>query len=150
MTWKKGRGKLGLFDPLLGAWVAESDSELGPVRVTRQFEKILSGKFVQLKARWQFAARSYEETALFGIDFDKQLKLWSFTSDGKNSHGRLDSASDIHPQALGFTSQMPSGMARQVYWPAVDGGVNWIVESKTQQGWSRFVEHHYQPAGKKS
>lgn len=25
-SWKKGRGKLGLLEPLLGSWEAESDS----------------------------------------------------------------------------------------------------------------------------
>jgi hypothetical protein len=34
-TWKKGRGKLGFLQPLLGRWTAEAKSEMGPVRCTR-------------------------------------------------------------------------------------------------------------------
>ena len=28
--WKKGRGKLGPLAPLLGSWIAESDTPMGP------------------------------------------------------------------------------------------------------------------------
>jgi len=145
MNWKKGRGKLGVFEPLLGTWVTESDSEMGQVRVTRTFTKTLGGKYVQLNAMWQFASRNYEETALFGVDSDKRLKFWSFTSDGKNSQGCLEDASDIHPDAIGFTALMPAGTARQVYFPASEGEFNWVVESKTKKGWNRFLEHNYKP-----
>ena len=51
--WKKGRGKLGGFDPLLGTWQAASDSPRGPMRCRRVFQSILSGKFLQLCARWE-------------------------------------------------------------------------------------------------
>jgi hypothetical protein len=33
MAWKKGRGKLGVFEPLLGDWIARADSDHGPGRV---------------------------------------------------------------------------------------------------------------------
>jgi hypothetical protein len=51
-TWKKGRGKLGFLQPLLGRWTAEARSaELGPVRCTRSFEPVLGGAYVRLDAR---------------------------------------------------------------------------------------------------
>ena len=53
MEWKKGRGKLGLFKPLLGKWRAEADSEMGPVVCTRDFTPILDGAYVQLTAEWE-------------------------------------------------------------------------------------------------
>jgi len=145
MNWKKGRGKLGIFDPLIGSWVVETDSDMGPVRVTRVFTKSLGGKYIELRAEWIFKNSQYEELTLFGADRDKKLKFWSFTSDGKNSKGELAEATDIHPQALGFEAQMPGGLARQVYWPDSQGGFFWIVESHTQKGWNRFVEHNYEP-----
>ena len=51
--WKKGRGKLGALDPLLGSWQAEAESPMGPVRCTRTFSHILGGHRVLLEARWQ-------------------------------------------------------------------------------------------------
>ena len=42
MGWLKGRGKLGLFDPLLGIWQAEAKSEMGSVKCTREFKKVFS------------------------------------------------------------------------------------------------------------
>ena len=45
MNWKKGRGKLGIFSPLLGSWQADADSEMGPVKCRRKFSKELSGKY---------------------------------------------------------------------------------------------------------
>ena len=50
--WKKGRGKLGVLDPLIGAWEAESDSPMGRIRCTRTFSRILGGHRVLLEARW--------------------------------------------------------------------------------------------------
>lgn len=146
MIWKKGRGKLGIFDPLIGEWRAQSDSDMGNVVVTRSFTKTLSGKYIELRAEWRFAKYSYEEQALFGVNREKTLCFWSFTSDGKQSNGTLADASDIHEKAIGFEAQMPSGFARQVYWPGDEEGFFWVVESKTKKGWNRFVTHHYLPA----
>lgn len=143
MNWKKGRGKLGIFEPLLGEWTAESDSETGKVRVNRRFSKTLSGKYVELQAEWVFGKSSYEELCLFGVDREKVVTFWSFTSDGKQSSGILADVKDIHDLAVGFEAQMPSGFARQVYWPDEKEGFHWVVESKTKKGWNRFVEHHY-------
>ena len=50
---------------------------------------------------------------------------------------------DVHPQAIGFEAEMPAGLARMVYWPHEEEGFNWVVESKTKQGWNRFTQHHY-------
>jgi hypothetical protein len=143
-TWKKGRGKLGVLAPLLGEWEATVDSPEGPFRCTRQFSRILGGKYVLLEARWDIPDKPYEEHAIYGVDDDGHVRFWSFTSDGKRSEGQLADVSDVHPQAIGFEAQMPAGLARMVYWPTADGGFHWVVESKTKKGWNRFTQHDYQ------
>ena len=52
INWKKGRGKLGILDPLLGNWEAKAESPMGKVKCTRKFEKILGGNYIQLNAKW--------------------------------------------------------------------------------------------------
>ena len=141
--WKKAKGKLGMFEPLIGDWLANADSEMGPVRCERTFRRILSGAYVELQARWHVGTTYYEETAIFGFDSDKQLTFWSFTSDGKQSRGTSVPAEDLHPEAIAFQAEMPAGVARMAYWPAEDGGVMFVVESRNKKGWKRFVSHHY-------
>jgi hypothetical protein len=143
MKWKKGRGKLGLFDPLLGSWQAEAKSEMGPVICRRKFKKTLSGKYIQMIVHWEFSDRSYDEFAMVGVNPEKEVSFWSFTSDGKQSQGKLADVTDVHPHAIGFEAQMPAGLARMVYWPDEEEGFHWVVESKTKKGWNRFTEHHY-------
>ena len=143
LRWKKGRGKLGLFDPLLGRWRAEADSELGRVVCTRVFTRVLDGAYVQLTAEWEYAQGSYKEIALIGVRADGEVGFWSFTSDKKQSSGSMADVTDVHPEAMGFEAEMPAGMARMVYWPDEEEGFNWVVESKTKKGWKRFTEHHY-------
>ncbi len=143
INWQKGRGKLGIFKPLLGSWVCETDSERGPLMCIRTFEPTLDGKYIKLTAVWQFANSAYEEHCLFGVNSDKQIAFWSFTNDGKQSNGLVADVTDIHPQAIGFAAKMPAGFARQVYWPDEQAGFFWAVESKTKKGWNRFVEHAY-------
>jgi hypothetical protein len=143
MVWKKGRGKLGLFDPLIGRWRAEADSEMGKVVCTRTFTRVLDGAYVQLTADWEYESGSYKEIALFGVGPDREVKFWSFTSDKKQSHGTLADVTDIHPQAIGFEAEMAAGLARMAYWPDEEQGFRWVVESKTKKGWNRFTEHHY-------
>ena len=92
---------------------------------------------------WEFSDRSYDELAMIGINKEKEISFWSFTSDGKQSQGKLADVTDIHPNAIGFEAQMPAGLARMVYWPDEKEGFHWVVESKTKKGWSRFTEHHY-------
>ena len=145
-NWKKGRGKLGIFEPLIGRWIVRTDSERGPMTCEREFSRTLGGKFVELRAVWTFTASSYEETCLFGVGDDKKIAFWSFTSDGKRSNGELTDTSDVDPQAFGFESKMPAGLARQIYWPHPDDGFLWAVESRNKKGFRRFVEHHYQRA----
>jgi hypothetical protein len=157
-AWKKGRGKLGFMQPLLGRWVADAETPIGPVRCTRVFEPVLKGFFIRLDARWEFGAakaqdqcpdsgvkstRVYEETALIGVGDDRKVWFWSFTSDGKHSQGTVADVTDLHGEAIGFEAQMPAGFARMVYWPADGDGFFWVVESKTAKGWRRFVQHHY-------
>jgi hypothetical protein len=64
MKWKKGRGKLGLFNPLIGTWQAEASSEIGPVKCKRKFKKELSGKYIQLIANWEYKNGTYDELAM--------------------------------------------------------------------------------------
>lgn len=167
MSWARGRGKLGLLKPLIGSWEAHADSPQGPVHCSRQFEKQLAGRYVGLRCLWRFgspqkggakktktkrrtdAHKPYEELCLFGVAPDSQVAFWSFTSDGKQTRGVLTSAVDVHESAIAFEAQMPAGLARQVYWPREDGelGFQWAVESRTKDGWKRFVEHCYGPRG---
>jgi hypothetical protein len=149
-AWRKGRGKLAILEPLLGDWEAEADSPRGPVHCTRAFRRILGGKYVQLAARWEFTGQLYEELALFGVDETGKVAFWSFTSDGKRSHGVLVAAPEVHPEAIAFEAEMPAGLARQIYWPADEGGFWWAVESGTKKGWNRFVLHHYRAVGEAS
>lgn len=146
--WKKGRGKLGPFAPLFGSWVADADSEMGKVRCHRTFSPLTGGQVLRLEVRWELGAgKTYEEVALVGTGDDGALGVWSFTSDGKRSQGRIADVTDLHPEAVGFEADMPAGRARQAYWPAVDGdGFHWVVESRTKKGWNRFVEHVYRRA----
>ncbi|MDH5185137.1 MAG: hypothetical protein OEX12_14745 [Gammaproteobacteria bacterium] len=146
MSWKKGRGKLGILAPLLGQWRVETKSDLGKVICTRNFSRVLDGKYVRLEANWQIGSdKSYDEISMIGVDKDKQIKFWSFTSDGKNSHGVLAEVRDLHPLAIGFEAQMEAGLARMAYWPDETAGFHWVVESKSKKGWNRFVAHHYLP-----
>lgn len=85
-NWKKGRGKLGILQPLLGTWKAETDSPTGKLTCTRIFTTILAGKYIELRVKWDFGEMVYEELAIFGCK-DAQLTFQSFTSDGKQSEG---------------------------------------------------------------
>lgn len=146
MRWHRGKSRLGLFDPLLGTWQAETESERGLIKCSREFSRVLTNNYVQLIADWDIGEKSYKEIALIGVNAEKEICFWSFTSDGKQSSGKLIDATDVHPEAIGFQAQMPAGTARMVYWPDDENGFFWIVESKTKKGWNRFVEHHYFPA----
>lgn len=143
LTWKKGRGKLGLFKPLLGSWLAEADSQMGVVTCTRTFSRVLDGAYIQMEADWHYQTGDYKEIALIGTNADKDVNFWSFTSDKKQSQGFLVDVRDIHPQAIGFEAQMDVGLARMAYWPDEVEGFHWVVEAKTKKGWNRMVEHHY-------
>lgn len=151
--WKKGRGKLGFLEPLLGKWTANAESPMGPIRCERSFERILGGSFIRLDAEWHFGKPDankpvgYVELSVIGADTDGTVSFWSFTSDGKRSQGKLADVSDVHPEAFGFEAQMPAGLARMAYWPDEDGtGFFWAVEAKNKKGWKRFSIHHYRPA----
>src|SRR5439155_13155075 len=159
---KKGRGKLGLLQPLLGRWQAAAETHMGPVQCTRVFEPALRGASVRLDARWEFgpaaatavepapesslAGKVYEEVALIGVSAEGQVCFWSFTSDGKHSQGTVADVTDLHAEAIGFEAEMPAGLARMAYWPDGKAGFFWVVESKNAKRWKRFVEHHYRPA----
>jgi hypothetical protein len=144
--WKKGRGKLGPFDPLLGTWTAEATTPIGPVSCTRAFTSVLGGNYIQLDAQWKFPQGIYRELAIIGAGEGGEISFWSFTSDGKRSQGTITDVTDVHPEAIGFEARMPAGIARMAYWPDEGGGFAWAVESKSKKGWKRFSEHHYSPA----
>lgn len=169
VPWKKGRGKLGAFKPLLGAWHSISETPMGPMSVTRTFEPMLDGAYIQLTAVWDTtslrdddagnteksaekkpkkhgkAKKPYTETCLFGVNRDKTVCFWSFTNDGKQQHGEAATAEDLPEGALVFEAEMPHGRARQAYFPHPDGGVRWVVENLTKKGWNRLVDHRYVP-----
>jgi len=117
--WKKGRGKLGLFQPLLGHWVTIASSPAGPVRCLRDFEQVLGGHYLRLNARWEIgpeaSGKVYEEIALIGVGDDGRVCFWSYTSDGKRSQGVIADVTDLHPEAVGFEADMPAGRARMAY-----------------------------------
>jgi hypothetical protein len=143
-NWSKGRGHLGVLQPLLGEWRASAESPMGKINCFRNFKSILAGKYIELHARWEFAKGVYEEVAIYGL-YERKLAFWSFTSDGKKSQGYLADGTDVHPMAICFEAEMPAGLARMIYWPNDEGGMNWAVESKNKKGWSRFTIHHYLP-----
>jgi hypothetical protein len=140
-TWKKGKGKLGILAPLLGEWIAVADSPMGKVKCVRKFEQVLGKNYIQLDASWHFNNQVYTEHAIYGIK-DGEIVFWSFTSDGKNSSGKLADGNDVHAEAICFEAQMPAGIARMIYWPS-ENGFDWAIESKNKKGWKRFTIHHY-------
>src|SRR4051812_19125631 len=100
--WKKGRGKLGVLEPLIGTWVAEADSPMGRLKCTRTFSKFHGTDWILLDAEWKFSDQVYKEHAVYGTDQNGRIVFWSFTSDGKCSQGHLTEAGDIHPEAISF------------------------------------------------
>lgn len=144
-AWTKGRGQLGFMTPLLGRWQADADSEMGRVICTREFTKILNGKYIRLTAHWDIGggAKTYDEEAIYGVKPDGRVGFWSFTSDGKNSEGYVAEMPDIPEAVFGFEAKMPAGLGRQAFWPDGEGGFHWVVEAKPKTNWKRFLEHHY-------
>ena len=115
--WRKGRGLLGVLDPLIGPWQATAVTPMGAARVERVFSRVLGGRWVRLEARWFIGSGVYEEVAFFGRRPDGTLGFWSFTSDGKRSEGWLAEAPDLPAGAIAFEADMPAGRARFAYWP---------------------------------
>lgn len=118
---------------------------MGPVKCRRRLSKELSGKYIQLDANWEYSGGKYDEIAMIGVNREKEICFWSFTSDGKQSDGKLADVTDIHPDAIGFEAHMPSGLGRMAYWPDEGNGFHWVVEAMTKKGWNRFITHHYLP-----
>lgn len=144
-TWKKGRGKLGIFDPLIGNWATNIGSkDRQKPYCTRSFKMALGNNYIIQDVAWFLGDKTYNDHTIIGLNNEKRICFWSFTSDGKNSHGTLADVSDIHPEAIGFEAEMPAGIARQVFWPGENGTFNWVVESKTKKGWNRFVHQVFQ------
>ena len=91
MVWKKGRGKLEIFQPLLGTWRAKAESPMRVVVCTRTFSKVLDGAYIQLEAQWGFEQGAYEEIVFIGTDPEGDRAL---------REGRYQRSS---PQILVFT-----------------------------------------------
>ena len=133
---------------LIGEWETDSDMPGGRVHCTRQFAPTLGGAFIELVAHWAFASGAgYEEHAFFGAARDGSIGTWSFTSDGGHSIGSAADVREIHPEGIGFIAMMPAGRARQAYWIAEGGSLNWVVEAETPTGWERFTSHRYTRRG---
>ncbi len=145
-NWKKGRGKLGLFNPILGNWVCNPGSKdrTNP-QCIREIRLDLDNKYLIQDVTWHLGDKLYTDHTIIGMDNRKRICFWSFTSDGKNSTGVLADVSDIHPNAFGFEAEMPAGLARQAFWPDDELGFHWAVESKNKKGWKRFVHQHFKP-----
>ena len=144
--WKNGRGAMGRMAPLLGQWVAEEDSKLGPVRVELRFALAAGNTTVVKQAIWWLRGKkSYEEIAVFCKGDEAPLEFVSFTSDGRRSEGRVTADQDAPSDALVFQAQMPAGLARMLYWKETREGFHWAVESRGKKGWNRFIQHHYLP-----
>lgn len=142
MTWIPGKGPLGPLDPLLGEWIAQADSPMGPTECRRLFAPILGGRWIELNAFWLTGEALYSERALYGPDHDGTLAFWSFTSDGKRSQGRQCDGTAFHPLALAFEVQLVHGVARFAWWPRDGGDAAFVAEARTATGWQRLVEHH--------
>lgn len=142
-SWRRGRGRLGVLAPLLGAWVAEGESEAGPYRCERRFARALHGTYIELRAEWRLPGRTYDEVALHGHDRDGMLRFWSFTSDGRQATGVRVEPDDLSHAGIAFEADLPAGRVRFAYMAPPDGDLLYTVESWTAQGWNRFVEHRY-------
>ena len=136
---------LAALAPLLGEWVTDTETPMGPTQCTRRFTLAIGGAYVELVANWKFGSSggSYEERAYFGANAAGSLGFWSFTSDGGHATGEIADVREVHPTALGFIAVMPAGRARQAYWTTDDGALQWVVEAETPKGWERFTTHTY-------
>lgn len=144
INWKKGRSKLGIFQPIIGSWITNAgsnDPTKPPCNRVLKFD--LGNKYIIQDVVWHLGDKNYMDHTVIGLSSDKRITCWSFTSDGKNSTGKLADVSDIHPLAIGFESQMPAGLARQAFYPDEKEGFHWVVEAMNKKGWKRFLEQHY-------
>lgn len=138
---------LSILRPLLGNWGSQpaGSEPASKMPCIRRFTRMWSGAYIRLETRWEMGGgKIFEEVTMFGKGRDDSLGFWAFTSDGKQSHGWLTDGSDVHPQAVAFVTELPAGTARMVYWPEGDG-FDYAVESRTEDGWNRFLRHHYIP-----
>jgi len=138
---------LSILQPLLGEWgsIPAGEEPASKMPCTRHFTKLWGGAYYRLGVRWAMeGGKVFEEVAMFGTGQDGSIGFWSFTSDGKQSHGWLTDGTDVHPKAIAFVAELPAGTARMVYWPEGDG-FDYAVERRTADGWDRFMRHHYTP-----
>jgi hypothetical protein len=140
------RDPLVLLDPLLGEWVADGESPVGPYRCRRRFTRVLGDSFVQLDIHWEYASAFFDELTIFGADEVHGLQYRTFDSNGEQSVGHLSAAGGLSEDAMVFESLTPTGRLRMSYWPTgIAGIVVFNVESKSGDRWKRLVEHRYRP-----
>ncbi|WP_395377682.1 hypothetical protein [Marinicella sp. W31] len=145
MPWKLTDGTLNIFTPLIGTWVAQSDSPKGPVMCTRVFTKTLNGQFIEVRTDWKFPHNSYQELGLIGLDENRFITFWTFDSDGNRAAGRWIKLKQRHPHAFGFEIEMSHGFTRQIYCPHAKTGFEWTVEMHAGNDWQQLLKHHYKP-----
>ncbi|SDO47989.1 hypothetical protein SAMN04515671_1072 [Nakamurella panacisegetis] len=142
-----GSDPLRLLDPLLGPWVAEGESPVGPYLCRRRFRRILDGRYVQMDTHWEYVSSEFDELTVFGPDETHGLQYWSFSSDGDRSVGHLTSAGGRSDQAVVFESLAPISRFRYSYTPiGASGVIVFVVESRSRTGWIQLLEHHYRAA----
>lgn len=134
------------MDPLIGQWICNKGSKdrMKPECI-RTIQYGVGNAFIIQDVKWNLGDKIYDDHTIIGLDENKVIRFWSFTSDGKSSSGILSDVSDLHDLAIGFEAQMPGGIARQAFWPDEVSGFHWVVESKTKKGWNRFVHQHFEP-----
>jgi hypothetical protein len=79
------------------------------VNCIRTFAKVLAGNCILLNAKWEFAAKTYEELAVIGLDNDK-ISFRSFTFDGKNSKDKLQTAQMFIPKQFVLKHKCPQDL----------------------------------------
>ena len=145
MPWKLTDGTLNIFTPLMGTWVAQSDSPKGAVLCTRTFTKILNGQFIEVRTDWKFPHNSYQELSLIGLDENRFISFWTYDSDGNRAAGRMIKLKQLHPHAFGFEIEIAHGFSRQIYCPHPQTGFEWTVEIHAGNDWQQLLQHHYKP-----
>jgi hypothetical protein len=135
-----GARALKLLQPFLGRWSASAPG----YTVTRELSSVLGGKYLQLAVHWDLGSRQYEEHAVYGVDLaDKQLKFWSFTSDGKRSEGKLVLAD---AGVVTFEAKVGGGLGRMSLHSRKDGFTFTVdAQPKGAKSWKRFLEQHFTP-----
>jgi hypothetical protein len=145
-----GRRLTSELEFLIGRWISSRDGSSGVAGCQRVFEPVLNDTCVRMLATWELGGQRYEEHAYLTRDAAGRLQWWSFASDGRHTFGSEDDVSDIDPRAVGFSSRLSDGAARQAWWQADDDSLHWVVEVQTGARWRRLLQHRYVACGDRS